>query len=132
MSHIVKIISQRERVKHVEYKREFTAVGMPKGNGYSFPCDSEGNLIPDEYYECWKKNYDFCISNPDKFIDEGVVENSWTYMENAKALCSCGETIELYDQYMGACDCPKCGQWYNLFGQALIDPEHWEDDCDEY
>jgi hypothetical protein len=24
--------------------------------------------------------------------------------------------------------CEKCGQWYNLFGQALVDPEYWEDD----
>lgn len=131
MSHIVKIISERERVKHVEFRREFQGIGMPEGSGYSFPCDANGNLIVDEYYECWKKNYDFCVSSPEKFIDKGIVENSWYYTENAKALCSCGKEIELYDQYMGACDCPKCGQWYNMFGQALIDPEYWEDD-DEY
>lgn len=29
---------------------------------------------------------------------------------------------------MGACQCPKCGKWYNIFGQALLDPEFWEDD----
>jgi predicted RNA-binding Zn-ribbon protein involved in translation (DUF1610 family) len=49
-------------------------------------------------------------------------------MENAKALCSCGETIELYDQYLGACDCPNCGQWYSMSGQALIKPQYWEED----
>ena len=129
MSHIIKILSERQRVKHVEYAREFQAIGQPKGCGYSFTCDVNGNLdTTDENYTLKKENYDFCIANPEKYIDEGVVENSWTYMENAKALCSCGETIELYDQYLGACNCPKCGQWYNLFGQALLDPEYWEED----
>ena len=129
MSHIVKIISERERVRHVEYRREFQGIGQPEGSGFSFPCDKEGNLkIDDEFYECWKKNYDFCVSSPEKFIDRGTVEDSWTYMENAKALCSCGETIELYDGYMGACDCPNCGQWYNLSGQALRNPRYWEED----
>jgi hypothetical protein len=28
---------------------------------------------------------------------------------------------------MGACQCENCGQWYNIFGQELIDPEYWED-----
>ena len=51
-------------------------------------------------------------------------------MENAKALCSCGEIIELYDGYMGSCECPNCGQWYNMFGQTLIKPQYWEEDED--
>lgn len=50
------------------------------------------------------------------------------YVENATALCSCGEIIELRNQHLGACECPNCGQWYNLFGQTLKNPRHWEED----
>ena len=41
--------------------------------------------------------------------------------------CNCGHKIELYDRYLGACECPYCGQWWNLFGQELKNPEHWND-----
>ena len=133
MSHIVKIIAQRERVTHIEYRREFQGIGQTEGSGFSFPCDKDGNLKTDDmHYDCWKGNYDMCVSSPDKFIDRGIVENSWTYMENAKALCSCGKEIELYDEYMGACPCDNCGQWYNIFGQALNKPQYWEEEDDDY
>lgn len=124
----IKIISEKKRIKHVEYRREFQTIGEPDGCGFSFPCDKEGNLKTDDiYYNDWKKIYDFCVSNPDKFIDKGITEDIWTYMENAKALCICGKEIELYDEYMGACECPYCGRWYNLFGQELKNQEYWED-----
>ena len=42
------------------------------------------------------------------------------------------EKIEMYNAYMGACECPCCGQWYNLFGQSLIDPKYWYEDEDDY
>lgn len=123
----IKIISERKRVKHIEHRREFQTIGEPDGCGFSFPCDKEGNLKTDDiHYNDWKKNYDLCMDNPDKFIDKGITEDIF-YMENAKALCICGKEIELYDEYMGACECPYCGRWYNLFGQELINPEHWED-----
>lgn len=39
--------------------------------------------------------------------------------------CKCGAEVPLMDQYMGACECPGCGQWYNLSGQELLPPEEW-------
>ena len=39
--------------------------------------------------------------------------------------CSCGKTIILEDQYMGACKCPKCGKWYNMFGDRIKTPDEW-------
>ena len=39
--------------------------------------------------------------------------------------CDCGQTVVLMDRYLGACDCPGCGQWYNLSGQELNDPSTW-------
>lgn len=45
--------------------------------------------------------------------------------------CECGEVVELCDQYMAACQCPSCGAWYNLFGQALVSPDEWDMDGDD-
>ena len=42
--------------------------------------------------------------------------------------CKCGEKVVLMGLYMGACDCPSCGQWYNVSGQELKDPSEWEED----
>lgn len=39
--------------------------------------------------------------------------------------CECGETVTLYNQYLGACECPKCGRWYNIWGQELNPPHTW-------
>ena len=32
---------------------------------------------------------------------------------------------KLFNQYLGACECPKCGQWYNLSGQELNPVNTW-------
>lgn len=46
--------------------------------------------------------------------------------------CSCGAEVRLIDLYMGACDCPNCGQWYNVGGEPLKDPDEWNDDGELY
>lgn len=42
----------------------------------------------------------------------------------------CGSRVYLggpgYTPYMGVVQC-NCGQWYNIFGQALKPPEDWEE-----
>ena len=123
VSHIVRIISERERKRHVEYRREFQLIGDYPGNGYSFPCKADGTFIKDENYDCWIENYEYCLAHPEKYEDMGVNELSWNYTEPALAKCSCGREIYLEGDQM--CD---CGQWYNLFGQALRDPEYWYDE----
>ena len=129
MSHIVKIISKRERKERVGFSRDFQRVDCEPGCGYGFPCDAKGNVIPDENYNCWGKNYEYCVSHPEEYIDEGVVKHSWTYTEPAVGKCSCGGEVHLD----GDTPCPECGQWYNMFGQALKDPEYWyEEDHGDY
>lgn len=129
MSHIVKIISERKKVTNITYSHCFQQIGESEGIGYNFPCDKYGNLDEtDEYYDTWIKSYKKCIENPNKYEDRGIIKETWQYIDNAKALCSCGKRIDLWDQYQGACECPNCNQWYNLFGQALIDPEYWEEE----
>lgn len=50
-----------------------------------------------------------------------------SYVEPALARCTCGTEFALTDEYMGACSCPNCGRWYNLFGQSLRNPSEWEE-----
>lgn len=59
-----------------------------------------------------------------------IVHYTHHYTENAIGKCECGEEVELYPQYMGACSCPKCKRWYNTFGQELNPPETWKDGDD--
>lgn len=98
------------------------------GNGFSFPCTPNGEPI---LTDCNRRNYEFALAHPERFErHKVVVESKWSYKENATGTCRCGKRIELFDEYMGACQCPNCGQWYNLFGQELNPPEQWEEDYD--
>lgn len=98
------------------------------GNGYSFPCDANGCLLPD-VPEMACKNHAWCMEQPDLFERwNKVVTRSHRYCANATGVCACGTRIELWDEYMGACQCPKCESWYNLFGQELLPPSQWEND----
>lgn len=129
MSHIIEIISERERKESLEYERSFQLIDGYSGSGYGFPCDEQGNLcMDDEFVDFWYKNYEYCLAHPEKYEDRGVVKNSWEYTEPTHAMCSCGNEIILN----GDCMCEKCGQWYNAFGQALKDPCHWYDEEDFY
>ena len=126
---MLKIIKPRTTHTEVEYRTEFTD---DDGCGYSFPTDLSGEIIYDEDPEIAKAqldNYNYAMSHKERFTKHYAefVTRKHTVTDNAMGKCVCGETVELYNQYQGACSCPKCGQWYNLFGQSLIDPEYWEE-----
>lgn len=125
-----KIIREKMLKKHIEYTYNFD---IDNDGGYAFPCTEAGKILMDEIGEEALKNLLWCFSNLDKFICKPYVKKySWSYYEPALAQCTCGQKFELEDEYMGACQCPKCGAWYNLFGQRLLDPEFWEgEDIDE-
>lgn len=96
-----------------------------RNNGFAFPCDENGVLLAD-MPEPARKNYEYCMAHPEQFERfNKVICNKWRYRQNATGVCDCGEKIELYNAYMGACECPHCGQWYNLFGQRLNPPDQW-------
>ena len=131
MNSIKRIVTGRQKKVVMEYRRDFQLIGAEEGCGYAFPCNQFGTVdTKDENYEAWKENYRYCLMHPEEYIDNGVTTNSWTYTEPAVAECSCGSQLQLIDSYMGACQCGGCGQWYNLFGQALIDPDQWRDEFD--
>ena len=95
-------------------------------NGFGFPCDKNGtvNIQPEA-----AANLAWCMEHPGKFVRfNEVVRYEREYLEPGRGRCSCGTEVELFDQYYGACQCPNCGRWYNLFGQELLPPDQWE--CD--
>lgn len=109
----------------IEHKIEFDLIKDPSG-GYSFNCEPDGTPTFDpDYEEVQKENYDYCLAHPELYYPGQVRTIKRSYRVPAKAKCECGETIELVNEYMGACECPFCGQWHNLFGQALNDPSTW-------
>lgn len=116
MSFIKKILSTREEKLHVEYRHEFSTIKSPRQK-YSFPCSSNGALLHDDHYDSWIRNYNLCISHPEKYEDKGIVEFKIRNIESIHALCSCGNEIVLH----GDTRC-SCGQLYNGFGQPLEEP----------
>lgn len=110
----------------VEYSIDFTD---EYGDGFSFPCDAAGELLPG-LAQCARDNYAHCLAHKDDFVVHGFVSHKRRVKENASGTCICGNRVELWDEYRGACECEQCGRWYNLFGQELLPPEQWEDDED--
>lgn len=119
-------IVERRYEERKYLRREFQAIGEPAGCGFSFDCDTEGNVL--ESNAAQVENYKFAVAHPERFQDLGVVVNMFEHVVPAHGTCRCGETVHLVDQFCGACECPRCGQWYNLFGQELLPPEMWEED----
>lgn len=100
-----------------------------RNNGFGFPCDENGKLLTDN--PAALKNYQYALEHPEKFVRYNkVIKREQDYKENARGRCHCGTEIELFNEYLGGCECPNCGQWYNLFGQELNPPETWRDGDD--
>lgn len=122
----IKIIKEREPQKKIAYSIEFDYKD-DSGGGFTFPCDAFGNPKLDEMPEAAKANYKRCLEDTEHFYKPYVKTRAHRWVEPAIGECVCGEQVVLENQYMGACQCPKCGQWYNIYGQSLIPPEYWED-----
>lgn len=100
-------------------------------NGYGFPCDANGNVLPLKC-EAARKNLAYCREHPDEFVRAGeILTYRIRYKEPAHGICTCGQDVPLTDEYCGACQCHICGRWYNLFGQELLPPDQWETDPSE-
>ena len=114
-----------------ETRFDLTFFYSEDSGGFAFPCDAAGNVFSLENEEA-RKNLEYCLAHPEEFETYNEVRR-WInrYTEPAHGTCICGTEVELYDQYYGACQCPSCGRWYNLFGQSLLPPEQWERDPSE-
>ena len=103
------------------------------GGGFAFPCNADGIVTYSKMTEAAIENYHYCMEHPEKFpyyYNLKFERKRWI-KDNPYGICRCGERVDLVNEYMGACQCPKCGQWYNLFGQELLPPDEWEESIDE-
>lgn len=97
--------------------------------GCGFDCDENGNVDLDKLNEIARGKYLDAMANPDKFpyAWNEVEKIRGTVRHPATGTCECGKRIELRADYLGACECPKCHRWYNVFGDELKNPRHWND-----
>ena len=122
----MRIISERHRESKTDYERCFEYAPYC---GYGFPCDKHGNILFNEMTDCAIDNYKDCINGKHpELTDVGVRKNTHTWTEDAIGICDkCGAKVGLYDEYCGACQCEKCGQWYAMNGQQIYPPTMWEE-----
>ena len=120
---MLKDIVRSQRKTVIEYELCFDD---GHNNGFGFPCDRNGKVnIPPEA----AANLAWCMEHPEKFVRfNEVIAHKRSYTEPGHGTCICGAEVDLYDQYFGACQCPGCGRWYNIFGQELLPPNQWESD----
>lgn len=97
-----------------------------ENSGFTFDCDTNGKPVFNT--EAAEKSYRYCLDHPELFsvFNECITRNT-QYIESATGTCHCGTKLELRNEYRGACECPTCGQWYNLFGQKLRAPDGWDE-----
>ena len=103
-------------------------------NGFGFPCDVNGN-VSEKLNPAAAENLEWCKAHPEKFVRfNEVIAHKINYVEPARGICACGETVVLENQYYGSCQCNRCKRWYNLYGQHILPPDQWETDPsdDEY
>jgi hypothetical protein len=101
--------------------------------GFIFPANSDGTPAIDKMPEEAKRNYYICLVADTDTYDYGFEEREDRVVDYAVGRCRCGAEVELFDgAWMGAVQCEKCGKWYNIYGQELIDPEYWEEDDGDY
>lgn len=116
------LIKLRTTKKCVDYRYEFD---IDDTGGFSFPCDEHGKITMDLPKEAME-NLHYCLSHLHRFQWHGIRKREFTITEPAEGRCSCGAIVVL-ENYMGGdtCQCPECGQWYNIWGNALVEPEYW-------
>ena len=121
---MIKEYTPSHKVEEIIYRVRFDG----HENSRTFECDENGNLLPDTSEEL-KKSYEWCMHHPEKFpyAFNEIEKDVRKYKEPATGICNCGHKIYLQNEYLGACECPECGQWWNLFGQELKPLSQWND-----
>lgn len=121
---MLKNIIPREHKTMIERSIEFTNAD---GGGFSFDADENGKPILEN--EGQRLNYAYAIEHPERFPVQynEFVETERDYIEPGRGTCHCGAEVILDNFYHGATFCRNCNQWYNLFGQELLHPDHWDE-----
>jgi hypothetical protein len=128
----MEIISPRHWEHHKHFALLFEYDNMP-GAGFSFDCDRQGNVLPNDLNPDHWETLAACQSGS---IDgraihcAGVKDYSSDVAVPAVGRCSsCGRAVELFDPLTNACE--GCGALYNGFGQELAPQSQWEETWDQ-
>ena len=107
---MIRIIREGKTTHHEEFSLEF--------EGYSFPCDHLGKLLPLSPEA--QKNFDKQTGSGE------FVERYWSEYEHPIGECYCGAEIELRPDSEGLCYC-YCGKCFNSAGQGIRPRSEWEE-----
>lgn len=122
----MEIIKRRQHFTDVTYMREFDHV-TPRTGGFSFPCDKDGNIIP-QTNPAAQANLVRCMAGTG-VIDRGVHEYTSRRIEPAVGLCNdCGHEVVLA-HFTNTCE---CGSDFNSSGQQLAPREFWGEETGEH
>ena len=122
----MKIIEEEEKEFCLVYEDEH-------GDGYSFPCDEEGNILWEKCPspETTKKSLAKAKAHPEEWTGKNG-EVVTLVSRSRYGICpQCGCRVYLggsgWAAYLGMAEC-ECGAWYNVFGQPIKPAEYWEED----
>jgi hypothetical protein len=124
-------VKRGERITVVSFSRVFDYEGED-GWGFAFPCNEQGEALPDQYHDSWSGNWAACITGTvdgRKVVDRGIRRNEHRYWEPGMLRCQCGAEVVI-DMLMTN-TCERCGRDYNSFGQLLAPREQWGWDTGE-
>ena len=124
-------LSHGRQVEEHELRRNFHYVDEP-GAGFSFPCDSQGNLLPG-LSSAALSNYDTCLRLVEaaRLVDEGVVNEVQSHYEPPVIQClRCQSEVTLADAWLSTCS--RCGADYNGSGQLLAPRHLWGEETNEH
>ena len=117
----------------VSYTRGFY---FSKDCGIDYMCDKDGELFWNYMSESAIRGYRYSLEHPEDYpyAFNKIMKHERKVRTVATGVCKCGLEIPLTDKYKGACQCPKCGQWYNVLGQELptpseLGPDGTPNDC---
>lgn len=119
---MLEIIKHRERITRYTYAQTYDYIGHD-GWGFGFDCKKDGELLPIRH-EAAFQNYQNCIAGTNGTEYKGIVRYENTYTQPTIARCTCGHEITLAT-FTNQCE--ECGTYYNMSGQTLLSPEHWDD-----
>ena len=124
-------LSPGRQVEEHELRRNFHYVDEP-GAGFSFPCDTQGNLLPG-LSPAALSNYDTCLrlAEAARMVDEGVVDEVQSHYEPPVIQClRCQSEVTLADAWLSTCS--HCGSDYNGSGQLLAPRHLWGEETGEH
>ena len=130
LKHMVQVISAAQITVISEIRLNFD-YSKTDTSGFSFVCDSDGNVDVSTLSGDGLKNYLFCEANRDKFARIYVECRLREVWEPKIIKCRCGNALRLEnpDAY-GVINC-HCGQLYNFLGQTLRPRSEWEERLDD-